>query len=777
MNITLGSLGNANGLVEQAQLSKSLSLGRSLSVSQTQDTTTFMSQLPALRFGRSVKPLTVPISVSQSFNTYDTDVNDNDRYGYGPEIQDIQQQVAGMLKDAYIGEPKNPGIQKVLLKNMADARYQFYTKNYNLGLKGEKPIDSLTADEIYAAMHKPLSELVQGAGMFLPFNRSSKAEDYAQDLRNSMISPGEYDKALKVIEQKKGALAAAVLSGELTSALDTGAGTTVMASAGLTAGPIGVLGTPEQIEEYYVPLITGQKIGAYGLTEPTTHGSNPAKIKAEATKTETGWKLSGEKLWITNANVADFYLITARVNNSPIKNDNGNLGAFIVKREQLFDTYTNEEGKVLPRGFTQDVGEKMGMKTSDTAQITLNKVEIPDNQRLGGPDAGTFIYQDILSEGRLNVALGAARISEDVIKQTAQYVIGRNTDVFGQVREKLGDGVALAETAKLLSIHAARLKGEVDHLRETKNIEDPEVKKLFTQFMNAASVAKLFATEWTAPKVIDDGIQLHGGNGYLKLYGLSEKYEDTRVTRIYEGPTETQRNLIFMSAVQEHAQKYGKNFTKPFMQALQKPATDVFDFMDKVEKLCILWTYKQARNRGVDVSKISDVMFKDKNVQFHSSKTADVITWNQALKTVAVQAQRLEEKGIDTRKERAVLDWVANKALSVSYKNLAEMGVFRTDTLVTDVRKQNKLFAAFAPKMADSLWGLNRKEIQDGFQSWADTLQLSEYTVERLAAIALEQAGMNLHNSQMIKDEKLRAKNDVIPALAGVFDQPVPSAN
>ena len=280
----------------------------------------------------------------------------------------------------------------------------------------------------------------------------------------------------------------------------------------LSIWPIWKIGTESQKERFFRPAMTGDKIAGFALSEPDG-GSNIRAMKTRAEKVEGGWKLSGSKLYITNAPIADFLMVAART--SPdLKPDA--ISLFIVE---------------LPhKGFDIHKLRKEGIRGSETALIHIEDAFVPDD-RLLGERTGTYpLLLECLSENRVGVAanaLGMARAAFDASKSFAEdrVVAGKRIGDYQAVAHKLADMAADIEAARWMVYYGAWL---VDQNR-----------------LDAATAAKikLIATE-TALKVSEQAIRIHGGAGIMREYPVGRIHRDALVYVIGEGTSDIQRNII-----------------------------------------------------------------------------------------------------------------------------------------------------------------------------------------------------------------------------------------
>ena len=295
------------------------------------------------------------------------------------------------------------------------------------------------------------------------------------------------------------------------------------ASAGIALGfyvhvalaltAISVFGTHAQKERYLRPGIAGEKIGAWSFAEPGA-GSDPGSITCRAEKTATGYRISGAKMFTTNGPFADFVVLTAST--APGQGVRG-LSLFLVDRGSP--------------GFT--VGrriETMGMRASQTAELSFDGCEVPADALLGEENRGAMTAMQTLTAGRITAAAYAVGTGRAALEATLAYVkqrqqFGQPIGKFQGVQWMLADMATALEAARLLTYQAAWLADAgLPHIKE-------------------ASMAKLFATE-TATRLANDALQLHGGYGYVMESPIQRLYRDVKLFEIGEGTSQIHRNII-----------------------------------------------------------------------------------------------------------------------------------------------------------------------------------------------------------------------------------------
>jgi acyl-CoA dehydrogenase len=277
--------------------------------------------------------------------------------------------------------------------------------------------------------------------------------------------------------------------------------------------PILYFGNEEQKKKYIPKLARGEYLGAFGLTEPSS-GSDAASLKTRAVKQGDHYVLNGSKIFITNAGVADVYIVFAST--EPDKGSYG-ISAFIVDKDTP--------------GFSVGKKEKkMGLNGSNTCEIVFEDARVPAENLLGNEGEGFKIAMSNLDVGRIGIAAQSLGIAEAALDYATNYAKERKQ--FGKpiganqgLGFKLADMATEVEAAKLLTYRAADLK--------TNNL--PCGKE--------ASMAKLFASE-TAMKSAIEAVQVFGGYGYTKEYPVERLFRDAKVCQIYEGTSEIQRIVL-----------------------------------------------------------------------------------------------------------------------------------------------------------------------------------------------------------------------------------------
>jgi butyryl-CoA dehydrogenase len=277
--------------------------------------------------------------------------------------------------------------------------------------------------------------------------------------------------------------------------------------------PIYLFGTEEQKQEFVPPLASGERIGAFALTEPSA-GSDAAGVQTTAVLKGDHYVLNGSKIFITNGGVAGSVVVMAMTDKS--KGHRG-ISAFIVERDTP--------------GFTYGSLEKtMGMIGSDTSELVFEDCHVPKENLLAQEGMGFKIAMKALDGGRIGIAAQALGIAEAAMEESIKYSkereqFGRPIAKFQAVQWMIANMASEIEAARML-IYNAALKKDSGH-----------------NYSSEAAMAKLYASE-VAMRATTKGLQIHGGYGYIKDYPIERFFRDAKVTEIYEGTSEIQRLVI-----------------------------------------------------------------------------------------------------------------------------------------------------------------------------------------------------------------------------------------
>jgi len=304
-----------------------------------------------------------------------------------------------------------------------------------------------------------------------------------------------------------------VLAMEEISKVDASVGVIMSVNNSLVCYGIEKWGTNEQKEKYLTPLASGQKLGAFCLSEPEA-GSDATNQKTVAEKDGDFYVLNGMKNWITNGTKADYYLVQAQTDKS--KGYKG-ITTFIV--EQKLDGV--EVGKKE---------DKLGIRSSDTCTLGLNNVRVPKENVLGEEGLGFRIAMETLNGGRIGIASQALGIASASLDAALKYskerkAFDRPICELQAIQFKLADMAVNVETARLLILQAALKKDAGE------------------KYAKEAAQAKLYASRVAVQNALE-AIQIHGGYGYVREYLVERYLRDAKITEIYEGTSEIQKIVI-----------------------------------------------------------------------------------------------------------------------------------------------------------------------------------------------------------------------------------------
>jgi alkylation response protein AidB-like acyl-CoA dehydrogenase len=300
---------------------------------------------------------------------------------------------------------------------------------------------------------------------------------------------------------------------EQVGRVDSSARTVVSVQTSLVCGSIERWGTEEQKRTWLPRLCSGEALGCFALTEPD-FGSDAASLRTRAKRTDSGWTITGNKMWISMGNVAEVALVFAQTD--PEKKHRG-LACFLVP--------TGSDGY-----SSQEIHGKLGLRSSDTAEISLDEVEVPDEAMLGEIGDGFKVAMSALDNGRYSVAAGCVGICDGCVDASVSYAkerkqFGVPIGSFQLVQELIAEMIVRRDAARMLVWRAGDLKN-----RGIRNTVE-------------TSIAKYYATE-AAVDCANMAIQVHGGSGYVDDYPVERYLRDARVTTLYEGTSQIHKLII-----------------------------------------------------------------------------------------------------------------------------------------------------------------------------------------------------------------------------------------
>jgi len=291
-------------------------------------------------------------------------------------------------------------------------------------------------------------------------------------------------------------------------------GVTLSAHLSLGANPIYLFGTEEQKRTFLTPLATGEKLGAFALTE-TGAGSDAGGTRATAVRDGDEWVLNGTKIFCTNGSEAEIYIVFARTDKEAQKHHG--ISAFIVEKDTPGFTFGKKE-------------KKMGIRSSPTAELIFDNCRIPAANLLGEEGAGFKVAMKTLDGGRIGIASQALGIAQGAYEAALEYARERKQfdqpiSAFQAVQFKLADMATEIEAARLLVYQAAyKASAGIPYGKDS-------------------AMAKMYASD-VAMRVTTEAVQIHGGYGFTRDFPVERMMRDAKITQIYEGTNEVQRIVI-----------------------------------------------------------------------------------------------------------------------------------------------------------------------------------------------------------------------------------------
>jgi alkylation response protein AidB-like acyl-CoA dehydrogenase len=313
-------------------------------------------------------------------------------------------------------------------------------------------------------------------------------------------------------------LAYAIVVEEISRA-DGAMGLTVASHNGLGSTHLLRFASDALKERYLPKLASGEWLGAWALTEPGS-GSDAGALRTRAQRSGDGWILNGSKMFITQGSVGQVCVVLASTD--------------LSARHRGITAFAVEQG--TPGFSARKLSGKMGCRASDTAELSLEDVHVPDSQRVGEIGHGFIDAMSILAKGRISIGAMALGLGEAALEAGIRYAkdrrqFGRPLADFQAIQWMLADGRTELDAARLLLLRACALADGGQ------------------PFANEAAMAKLFASE-AASRVCDNALQIHGGYGYINEFPVERYARDVRVTRIGEGTSEVQRMIIARSLLE-----------------------------------------------------------------------------------------------------------------------------------------------------------------------------------------------------------------------------------
>ncbi len=360
------------------------------------------------------------------------------------------------------------------------------------------------------------------------------------------------------------------------------------AHTGIGTMPIVLYGTEEQKSKFVPALATGEKFGAYCLTEPDAGSdANSGKTTAELTEDGKFYKINGQKMWISNAGFASIFTVFARIG------DDKNISAFIVE-------YDPEN----PNGITLGEEEhKLGIRSSSTRQVFFNDTLVPVENMLSERGKGFKIAMNSLNIGRIKLSAACVDAGRRILTEAVKYANERQqfkTPIaqFGAIKKKLAEMATKVYATEAATYRAAKdIQNKIDELRaKGKSHQESELKGV-EEFAIEAAIMKVYGSEM-AQFVTDEGIQILGGMGFSEETPMESAWRDARIARIYEGTNEINR-LLSVSMLIKRAMKGQVDLMSPAMAVgnslMEIPSFEMPDYSELFsEEKAVLENLKKA---------------------------------------------------------------------------------------------------------------------------------------------------------------------------------------
>ncbi|MBW8349909.1 acyl-CoA dehydrogenase family protein [Bacillus sp. IITD106] len=412
------------------------------------------------------------------------------------------------------------------------------------------------------------------------------------------------------------------------------------AHVGIGSLPIVLFGNEEQKQKYLPSLATGEKLAAYALTEPGS-GSDAlgAKTTAKLNEAGTHYILNGEKQWITNSAFADVFIVYAKI-------DGEHFSAFIVERD-------------FPGVSTGAEEKKMGIKSSSTRTLILEDAEVPVENLLGEAGKGHRIAFNILNIGRYKLGVGAVGGSKRALEITLQYANQRKQfktpiSQFNLTKEKFGTlGAELYAAESSVYRTVGLFEDRMSQLTAEQINNGTEVASSIAEYAIECSLNKVFASE-VLDHVVDEGVQIHGGYGYMQEYEIERAYRDSRINRIFEGTNEINRLLVPGTFLRKAFKG-----ELPLLEKAQTLQEELMMLMPEEpgdapleqEKYLIKGTKKVALMiAGLAAQKYGQALEKEQEIL---AKLADVVSYAYAMESAMLRTEKsISRFGLEKSKQK-----------------------------------------------------------------------------------------------------------------------------
>ncbi len=428
--------------------------------------------------------------------------------------------------------------------------------------------------------------------------------------------------------------------------------TTYGAHTGIGTLPILYYGTEEQKQKYLPKLATGEWAACYCLTEPDAGSdANSGKTKAVLSEDGSRYKITGQKMWISNAGFADVFIVFAKIE------DDKNLTAFIVEKGFGGISMGEEE-------------KKMGIKGSSTRQVFFNDCEVPAENMLSDRGNGFKIAVNILNIGRVKLGAGVLGGCRTVISQATNYAnerkqFGTSISSFGAIKGKLAEMATRTFVTESLDYRAGQnIEDKIDELI-ADGMEDAEAKlKGVEQFAIECAISKIHSSE-VLDYVVDEGVQVYGGMGFSADASMERAYRDARIARIYEGTNEINR-MLMVGMILKRAMKGELDIMEPAM-AVSKELTSVPTFTTIDKSVLFAGEKEVIKNLkkvflmvgGKAAMALQDRIEDEQEIMMN---LADILIETYACESAMLRTEKL----VSQRGEEACKDYIAMTQIYIS---------------------------------------------------------------------------------------------------------------
>jgi alkylation response protein AidB-like acyl-CoA dehydrogenase len=414
---------------------------------------------------------------------------------------------------------------------------------------------------------------------------------------------------------------------------------------GIGSMPILYFGNEEQKKKYIPALATGEKVGAYCLTEPGA-GSDANSGKTKATLSEDGkhYLLNGQKMWITNTGFGDIFTVFAKIDNDRV------LSAFIVERDYPGISFNPEE-------------KKLGIKGSSTRQIFFENTPVPVENLLWGRGKGFRIALDILHMGRIKLGgnvIGAAKMAID---QSVNYAnerkqFGKEISSFGAIKYKLAEQTIRTFANESAVYRASKNVDEFVDAHISEMSKEEAIVKAFEEYAIEAAILKVYGSE-ALDYVVDEGVQIHGGMGYSSEMPIERGYRDSRINRIFEGTNEINR-LVTIDTLNKRGAKKDYN--------LYGQGQAIVDGLASLEgcSCCVDGYYENKKATVNNLKNVTKMLLtavsstfgrKMMNEQMILNNISNIVMRVYVCESTALRVQKMDEVlGLDASLQKDILD-------------------------------------------------------------------------------------------------------------------------